>query len=101
MLILTRKVNESIVIGSNIEVNITRIEGDVVKVGITAPRKISVYRKELLETVQKTNKEAVHSGVSGDKSSSQNKIKLPPFTQSIVGKMKKWKQSQSSEQSKN
>ncbi len=58
MLILTRKANESIVIGDNIEVCISKIEGDLVRVGISAPRDIPVYRKELLEAIAESNQAA-------------------------------------------
>jgi carbon storage regulator len=47
MLVLTRKENESIIIGEEIEVRIARIQGNKVRVGVTAPRDVSVYRKEL------------------------------------------------------
>jgi carbon storage regulator len=47
MLILSRKENESIIIGTGIEVRIARINGNQVRVGIIAPRHIPVYRKEL------------------------------------------------------
>lgn len=59
MLILSRKTDESIVINENIEIRITRIEGDVVKLGINAPREVAVYRKELLESIGQSNREAV------------------------------------------
>jgi len=47
MLVLTRKESESIVIADSIEVIITRITGNKVRIGINAPRHISVYRKEI------------------------------------------------------
>ena len=47
MLVLTRKENESIVIGEDIEIRVARIQGNKVRVGVIAPKNISVYRKEL------------------------------------------------------
>lgn len=64
MLILSRKANEAIVIAENIEVVITRIDGDTVKLGINAPRSIPIVRKELFEEMQKTNKEALAKPVA-------------------------------------
>ncbi|MEK5272021.1 carbon storage regulator CsrA [Aeribacillus sp. FSL K6-8394] len=58
MLILTRKLNESIIIGDNIEITITAIEGDQVKLGIKAPKQIDVHRKEIYDAIQTENSAA-------------------------------------------
>jgi len=61
MLILSRKLNESIMIGDQIEVSIVDIRGDQVKLGIQAPKNIKVYRQEVYQAIQKENIEAVKS----------------------------------------
>ncbi|MGN0167814.1 MAG: carbon storage regulator CsrA [Acetatifactor sp.] len=58
MLALSRKKNEAIVINNNIEVTILEVKGDQVKVGITAPKEVPVYRKEVYLQIQEANKEA-------------------------------------------
>ncbi len=55
MLVLARKLNESIMIGDDIEVVVIDIRGDQVKLGIRAPKKISVHRKEIYEDILKEN----------------------------------------------
>lgn len=59
MLILTRKKGQSIVIDENIEIIISAIDGDQVKIGIVAPPSNKIFRKELLEELRLSNKEAV------------------------------------------
>lgn len=59
MLALSRKKNEAIVINNNIEVTILEVKGDQVKVGITAPKEVPVYRKEVYLQIQAVNKEAL------------------------------------------
>ena len=60
MLALARKVNESIIINDYVEVAILEIKGDQVKIGISAPKSVPVYRKELYVQIQEANKEAVN-----------------------------------------
>ena len=59
MLILSRKTNESIIIGDQVEISIVDIKGDQVKIGIKAPRNIKVYRQEVYKAIQAENIEAL------------------------------------------
>ncbi|MDN5276734.1 MAG: carbon storage regulator [Clostridiales bacterium] len=59
MLVLSRKPGESILIGDNIEVKIIDVQGDQVKIGINAPRDVTILRKELMDEVRQVNREAV------------------------------------------
>lgn len=64
MLALSRKPGESIVIGNDIEITILEVKGDQVKIGIDAPKPVSIYRKEIYLQIQESNKEAAKSNVS-------------------------------------
>lgn len=59
MLALSRKKNEAIVINNNIEITILEIKGEQVKLGITAPKEIPVYRKEVYLQIQESNQAAL------------------------------------------
>jgi len=58
MLALSRKKDEAIVINNNIEITIIEIKGDQVKLGISAPKSVPVYRKEVYVQIQEANKAA-------------------------------------------
>ena len=58
MLALSRKKDEAIVIDNNIEVTVLEVKGDHVKLGISAPKSVPVYRKEVYLQIQESNKEA-------------------------------------------
>ncbi|MBO8126911.1 MAG: carbon storage regulator CsrA [Firmicutes bacterium] len=58
MLVLTRKVDESIIIGDNIKITVVDVRNDQVKLGITAPREIPVHREEVYQEIQEENRRA-------------------------------------------
>lgn len=58
MLALSRKVNESIMLGNDIEVTVLEIKGDQVKIGIKAPKNVSIFRKEIYLQIEEENKKA-------------------------------------------
>ncbi len=58
MLALSRRKNEAIVINNNIEITVLDIRGDQIKLGISAPKEIPIYRKEVYIQIQNENKQA-------------------------------------------
>lgn len=61
MLALSRKKNEALIVNNNIEITILEIKGEQVKLGISAPKNVPVYRKEVYVQIQEANKEAVNA----------------------------------------
>jgi len=61
MLVLGRKKGESIIIDDDIEIIVTAVEGDTVKIGINAPKHITIHRKEVYLEIQEENKQATTS----------------------------------------
>jgi len=61
MLVLSRKINQSIMVGDNVRVVVVAVDRDQVKLGIEAPREIAVHRSEIYEEIQRTNRAAAGS----------------------------------------
>ncbi len=68
MLVLTRKENESIMIGSDIEVKVLDLKDNQVKIGIVAPRQIAVHRREVYEAIQAENAQAAAASAAASAS---------------------------------
>ena len=61
MLALTRKKGEALVVNNNIEITVLDVKGDQVKIGIQAPKEVSIYRKEIHLQIQKEHEEAINT----------------------------------------
>ena len=61
MLALSRKKNEALVVDNKIEITILEIKGDQVKIGITAPKEVPIYRQEVFLQIQEANKQALEA----------------------------------------
>lgn len=66
MLVLTRKKDQSIVINQNIEITVLEVQGDQVRIGINAPRDISIHRKEVFLQIADENKKASEINIGID-----------------------------------
>ena len=66
MLVLSRQKDESIIIGDDVEIIIVDVRGDKVRLGITAPKNISVHRREVYEAIQREKKEKAKKETSKD-----------------------------------
>lgn len=59
MLVLSRKKGQSIVIGDSIEITVVDVQGDMVRIGINAPREITVHRQEVFQQIKAENQQAL------------------------------------------
>ncbi|MCR5728624.1 MAG: carbon storage regulator CsrA [Lachnospiraceae bacterium] len=74
MLALSRKSNESIMLGNDIEITVLEIKGDQVKIGVKAPKSVAIFRKEIYLQIQEENKKAAEQNV--DKETIENLFKI-------------------------
>lgn len=65
MLVLTRRLNQSIKIGDDVEITVVEVRGDQVRLGVAAPRNVAVHRKEVYLQIQQENRAAAQTDVSG------------------------------------
>lgn len=79
MLVLTRKLGEAIMIGDDVEVCVVRIEHDAVKLGIQAPRHLSIYRHEIHQQIKENNLAAARAA-----SAVLPVLRLPKTTQTTA-----------------
>lgn len=59
MLVLTRRIGESLVIGDDVVIRVLDVKGDVVRIGVDAPRHVQIHRQEVYEAVMAANRAAV------------------------------------------
>lgn len=76
VLVLTRRVNQSIMIGQDITITVLELRGDQVRIGIAAPRSVSVHREEVFAEISRQNKMA--AGVSTDDLARLARRRRPP-----------------------
>lgn len=66
VLILTRRAGENIVVGDDIVISVLEVRGDAVRIGIQAPRTVTVHREEVYRELQRANRDAAQSGAADD-----------------------------------
>jgi carbon storage regulator len=87
MLVLSRRLNESIQIGEDIEVTVVDVRGDVVRLGINAPQKTQIWRKELWDAIVEENRQAARAAQKATKGS----VATPQLPVSTFSKLPKLK----------
>ena len=76
MLVLTRRKGQSIMIGDGIEISVEDVSGDAVRIGIRAPKEVSVYRRELYDAIREENISAART--AGAAAVQELKLQTPP-----------------------
>ena len=79
MLVLTRRVDESIMIGDEVMVTVVAVKGDHVRIGVSAPRRVSIHRLEIYEEIRRANEEA-SVAASPDLTALAGLLPSPPAT---------------------
>ncbi|MDR2529192.1 MAG: carbon storage regulator CsrA [Synergistaceae bacterium] len=87
MLVLSRRVNESIQIGEDIEVTVIDVRGDVVRLGINAPQKTQIWRKELWDAIVEENRKAAKAA----RQTAKTPVSTPQLPVSAFSKLSKLK----------
>ncbi len=84
MLVLSRQRDETIMIGDDVEITIVDVRGDKVRLGISAPNRVTVHRKEVYEAIRRENAQAANAACSNLKLNAGGR-KLSPAAARLVG----------------
>ena len=80
MLVLSRKINESIQIGTDVEVTVIDVRGDVVRLGISAPQRTQIWRKELWDVIVEENRAAAQAARKAPQAVSTPQLPVSTFS---------------------